>query len=426
MANTVNSLNYANTFVDWVNATNLTTIELNSLGKGTYTKDTGTLILNGSSEALRANGPVNLYNSLISIIGIGSSAYVQNGLTVGGTTILNGGVYYSSNTLTLSASGTTGQISYLNVNRGSSGANASIRWNEANKYFDILDVNSSNYFRILTTNTITDSVTTTSSVTAASATAVNNVNNTATSAYTQANTATSNASAAASVAASAFNQANTASSSSIKTIGGTTGTATPSSSVVSILGDNGVTAVATSNTVTISTPQDLRTTASPTFANVQCTQVNSQSSINFVAMGVTSTNNSTLYNYSGISSNNASGFGIATLSGGTFLYSTTGNFTASGNITAYSDARLKTNVQTITGALDKVSALRGVTFEKDGTKGLGVIAQEIQKILPEVVLEGNDENKTLSVAYGNIVGLLIEAIKELKDEINTLKGNTNG
>ena len=100
---------------------------------------------------------------------------------------------------------------------------------------------------------------------------------------------------------------------------------------------------------------------------------------------------------------------------------TSGNLTAVGNITAYSDARLKTNVQTITGALDKDSALRGVTFDKDGHKGLGVIAQEIREILPEVVLEGNDEDKTLSVAYGNIVGVLIEAIKELKAEIDELK-----
>jgi len=98
-----------------------------------------------------------------------------------------------------------------------------------------------------------------------------------------------------------------------------------------------------------------------------------------------------------------------------------GNFTASGSVTSYSDARLKTNVQTITGALDKVSQLRGVSFDKDGTKQIGVIAQEIREVLPEVVLEGTDEDKTLSVSYGNIVGVLIEAIKELKAEIEVLK-----
>ncbi len=103
----------------------------------------------------------------------------------------------------------------------------------------------------------------------------------------------------------------------------------------------------------------------------------------------------------------------------TFVCDDSGNVTAAGNVTAYSDARLKKNVQTITNPLQKVSNLRGVTFEKDGKSGLGVIAQEVREILPEVVQE--NENGLLSVAYGNIVGLLIESIKELKAEIDELK-----
>ena len=96
----------------------------------------------------------------------------------------------------------------------------------------------------------------------------------------------------------------------------------------------------------------------------------------------------------------------------------TGSITASGNITAYSDARLKSNVLTLVNALDKVSKLRGVSFDKDGEHGIGVIAQEVQKVIPEVVMEG----VYLSVAYGNLIGLLIEAIKELKIEVDDLKG----
>jgi hypothetical protein len=98
-----------------------------------------------------------------------------------------------------------------------------------------------------------------------------------------------------------------------------------------------------------------------------------------------------------------------------------GNIRATGEVTAASDARLKTNVQTIENALDKTRQLRGVTFDKDGKNSLGVIAQEVQKILPQVVIEGDDENKTLSVAYGNIVGLLIEAVKELTDKVEQLE-----
>lgn len=95
-----------------------------------------------------------------------------------------------------------------------------------------------------------------------------------------------------------------------------------------------------------------------------------------------------------------------------------GNFTASGNITAYSDERLKSDIVTIPNALDKVCALRGVNYTKDGVASTGVIAQEVQKVIPEVVQQ-NEEY--LSVAYGNLVGVLIEAIKELKEEVEALK-----
>ena len=99
-----------------------------------------------------------------------------------------------------------------------------------------------------------------------------------------------------------------------------------------------------------------------------------------------------------------------------------GSFTATGNVTAFSDERLKENVETIEGALDKVLQMRGVTFNykselNDGQRGTGVIAQEMQQVMPEVVEEG----EYLSVAYGNIVGVLIEAVKELKEELNKCK-----
>ena len=98
---------------------------------------------------------------------------------------------------------------------------------------------------------------------------------------------------------------------------------------------------------------------------------------------------------------------------------------ATDNIVAYSDIRGKTNIETIPNALDKVDAIRGVTYNKienpDGYRYMGVIAQELQDVIPEVVIE--DEDGKLSVAYGNIVGVLIEAVKELKAEIEELKAN---
>ncbi len=94
-----------------------------------------------------------------------------------------------------------------------------------------------------------------------------------------------------------------------------------------------------------------------------------------------------------------------------------GDFVSPGNVTAYSDIRLKDNIRTIDSALDKVTSMRGVYFDMEGKAGTGVIAQEIEQILPEVVIQGEYK----SVAYGNIVGVLIEAIKELKAEIEELK-----
>ena len=104
----------------------------------------------------------------------------------------------------------------------------------------------------------------------------------------------------------------------------------------------------------------------------------------------------------------------------------TGNFTATGDVTAYSDIRFKHNVKTITNAVDTVNNLRGVMFHKDNRNSTGVIAQEVEAVFPEVVHTNPEGLK--SVAYGNIVGLLIEAVKEqqiqitsLKEEINNLK-----
>ena len=98
--------------------------------------------------------------------------------------------------------------------------------------------------------------------------------------------------------------------------------------------------------------------------------------------------------------------------------SAAGAATFNNDVTAFSDERLKSNIETIDQALNKVGQMRGVTFERDGRKGTGVIAQEVQKVMPEVV---HDEGEYMSVAYGNLVGVLIEAVKELKAEVEELK-----
>ena len=114
------------------------------------------------------------------------------------------------------------------------------------------------------------------------------------------------------------------------------------------------------------------------------------------------------------------GIGTSTVS---YKLDVSGTIRATGDIIAYSDARIKDNVTTVENALDKIKLLRGVNYTRkdDETKTLkvGVIAQEVIEVLPEVVQQDTDGN--YSVAYGNMVGVLIEAIKEQQRQIEDLK-----
>ena len=96
------------------------------------------------------------------------------------------------------------------------------------------------------------------------------------------------------------------------------------------------------------------------------------------------------------------------------------------NFNTTSDATLKTNVETITTPLDKVKALRGVTFDwiESGNSEVGLIAQEVEAIVPDVVSTNKEGIK--SVKYSNMVGLLIEAIKEQQAQIDALTAKING
>lgn len=98
-----------------------------------------------------------------------------------------------------------------------------------------------------------------------------------------------------------------------------------------------------------------------------------------------------------------------------------GDFYAYGNVTAYSDERLKMDIEPIRGALGRVLDMQGVTFTRvdSGKRGTGVIAQDVQAVLPEAV--NTDQEGYLSVAYGNLVGVLIEAIRELEQRVAELE-----
>jgi hypothetical protein len=125
----------------------------------------------------------------------------------------------------------------------------------------------------------------------------------------------------------------------------------------------------------------------------------------------------------GLDSDNVIRFGGWSAATNRLQMDMSGNLTMAGNVTAYSDIRLKENIEVITNALHKVKQIRGVTFTRNDTehkeqRHAGVIAQEVELVLPEVVATDNSGIK--NVAYGNMVALLIEAVKEQQIQIEKL------
>ena len=122
-------------------------------------------------------------------------------------------------------------------------------------------------------------------------------------------------------------------------------------------------------------------------------------------------------------------FGISLSQSGTYYnrltLSGTGNLTISGDITSQSDISLKDNVVTYENALDKVLAMRGVEYDRNDMEGkheVGLIAQEVEEIIPEVV---GEEGGIKNIAYGKLTAVLIEAIKEQQQQINDLRQQLN-
>ena len=104
-------------------------------------------------------------------------------------------------------------------------------------------------------------------------------------------------------------------------------------------------------------------------------------------------------------------------------FDNTGTFNAP-SFNATSDLRLKENIKPLENSLEKICTLQGVEFNFKNNKNnkmIGFIAQEVEKIVPEVVKTANDEDKYKSLAYGNVTALLVEAIKELREEVKELK-----
>jgi len=171
-------------------------------------------------------------------------------------------------------------------------------------------------------------------------------------------------------------------------LSGTSGSGSVSGGgTLTFAGSNGFSATVSSSTVTLGTSQNLQSTSATT---------------QFASLGI-----------------------------GTAASGTAGEIRATNNITAYySDDRLKTKLGLITDALAKLKTLSGFYYEANETaqalgydviKEVGVSAQQVQAVLPEVVVPAPIDDKYLTVRYEKIIPLLIEAIKELSDEVDKLK-----
>jgi hypothetical protein len=229
-----------------------------------------------------------------------NSLQVQGGgLTVNGNFILTGTTVYASNTFQLSTGTSSGITSYLQVARGSSGANAAFRWNEPSLYWETLDVTGNIYSRVITeaylanqTGSFANSAFGQANSAASFANGAfiqanasfdqsntyvwptaNSAASFANGAFVRANSGFDAANSAASFANGAFLRANsayTAANNAVITFTGTTGSF--SQNTVSFSSNNGITFVVTSaNNLAVSTSQDLRTSASPTFAGLSLT-----------------------------------------------------------------------------------------------------------------------------------------------------------
>ena len=106
-----------------------------------------------------------------------------------------------------------------------------------------------------------------------------------------------------------------------------------------------------------------------------------------------------------------------------------GAATFNNDVTAFSDRRLKTDISNIENGIEKVMQMQGVYYKRndqnDAKMKVGVIAQDMETIVPEVVLTANDEMQTKSVDYGKLTAVLIEAVKELTKRVEELENGVS-
>jgi len=403
MANTVNILSYNNTFGDLVAQQNLAANELNTLGANNYTKNTGTLYLAGFGTGLSVTN-----TAILGTVVVSNTTTAFGDITASANVYIYGAPYalqVAENAIIAKTLVTNQVIANTIVRTDYSLANSIT----ANNIMRSLVINSTGpaYVDSLQSNTVV----------------LGTTFNGSTAGIFQALTSNTSVSTSTVVAAGAISSdsiaTNLITSTGLTVTGG--GTITTPTISGALTGQGTLTGVSTAPTVDANT-SNTQIATTGWVKNV----LNSGNTFNLFGQTL---NLFTLTMNQNV--NTANGVQFSSLGVGTTPSATTGEIRATNNITAYySDDRLKTRLGNIENALAKVLSLNGFQYEANETAQalgyevkpeIGLSAQEVQAVLPEVVVPAPIDEKYLTIHYERVIPLLVEAIKELKREIDSLK-----
>jgi hypothetical protein len=384
MANTVSRLTYANTFGDWVVVSNGLVNENNDLATSNYTKAAGTLFLNSPTLGLQVANTA-IVSGQLQVSGVGSSALVQNGLTVGGN--ISGNTATLTGTLGVTGTSTLGPLSATSIT----------------------SVNNTNVNGTLTASTgvINGQLTIgTSVITQTDGYMTVNISGNANTVNNGVYTTSSYSNPAWITAIANTKITGVINSNQIANTGVTAATyAFPTSLVIDAQGRIS-TAVAGQSPVTTITGNTNQITANVSTGNIKLTlpqNIDANANVQFRSIGV------------GTAPDTAN----------------TGSIRTVNNITSYySDDRLKTRMDNISSALEKVQSLNGFYYTANdlaqslgysNKTEVGLSAQEVQSVLPEVIAPAPIDSQYMTIHYERVIPLLVEAIKELSAEVEKLK-----
>lgn len=361
--------------------------------------------LNTNTASLTVTGAGTIGTNLT----VGGQLSVGGQLTAAGNFIISGNTSYDAVNFTLGASNITATNGSIQVNRGTTGANAAIRWNESIKHWEVRDVDiPNNYYEIISEG------------------------------GSYSNPAWITSLAGSKISGNISGNAGTVTNGVY-----TSGSYSDPAWITSLAGSKISGETALSNTATY-----LATNVQKNVITGKITSLSMDTSSTVLGSFVCRSTGTGDTNLAGLTFHNDSysiklgvradgvfGLGGWSRTAWSWYSDSSGNMVAAGNVTAYSDPRLKENFVKIEKPLQIIQQLDGGTFNwksgiphtqiKAGRKDYGVLANQIENVMPEIVTDSIEINgeKYKTVAYEKLVPVLIEAIKELKAEIDELKKN---